>query len=96
MRIRTKYQVLNGNDFRGRQPLICQSRAYRAFGSFDPQDTHPDSHVSTKPNANASGRDDVSLTLAAPQISARKIYVNLAPVKGKKGRHVILWNLKDD
>ncbi|MEQ8301345.1 MAG: DUF736 domain-containing protein [Hyphomonas sp.] len=45
--------------------------------------------------AKASGREYVSLTLADPQISARKIYANLAPVKGKKGRHVILWNPRD-
>jgi len=42
--------------------------------------------------AKASGRDYVSITLADPQIGPRKIYVNLAPVKGRQGRHVILWN----
>lgn len=42
--------------------------------------------------AKSSGREYVSLTLADPQIGPRKIYANLAPVKGKKGRHVILWN----
>ena len=42
--------------------------------------------------AKASGRDYVSITLADPQIGPRRIYANLAPVKGKKGRHVILWN----
>tara|TARA_R110000787_G_scaffold22456_2_gene65218 strand:- start:3943 stop:4266 length:324 start_codon:yes stop_codon:yes gene_type:complete len=45
--------------------------------------------------AKSSGREYVSLTLADPQIGPRKIYANLAPVKGKKGRHVILWNPKD-
>ncbi len=45
--------------------------------------------------AKASGRDYVSITLADPQIGPRKIYANLAPVKGKKGRHVILWNPRD-
>ena len=45
--------------------------------------------------AKTSGRDYVSITLADPQIGPRKIYANLAPVKGKKGRHVILWNPKD-
>jgi uncharacterized protein (DUF736 family) len=45
--------------------------------------------------AKASGRDYVSITLADPQTCPRKIYANLAPVKGKKGRHVILWNPKD-
>ena len=40
--------------------------------------------------AKASGREYVSITLADPQIGPRKIYANLAPVKGKKGRHVIL------
>tara|TARA_R110002110_G_scaffold68080_4_gene184708 strand:- start:8362 stop:8682 length:321 start_codon:yes stop_codon:yes gene_type:complete len=42
--------------------------------------------------AKSSGRDYVSITLADPQIGPRRIYANLAPVKGKKGRHVILWN----
>ncbi|MEL6729237.1 MAG: DUF736 domain-containing protein [Pseudomonadota bacterium] len=42
--------------------------------------------------AKASGRDYISMTLADPQIGPRRIYANLAPVKGKKGRHVILWN----
>ncbi len=42
--------------------------------------------------SKSSGREYVSLTLADPQIGPRRIYANLAPVKGKKGRHVILWN----
>ena len=42
--------------------------------------------------AKASGRQYVSITLSDPQIGPRKLYANLAPVKGKKGRHVILWN----
>lgn len=42
--------------------------------------------------SKASGRDYVSITLADPQIGPRRIYANLAPVKGKEGRHVILWN----
>ena len=45
--------------------------------------------------AKALGRDYVSLTLADPQIGPRKIYANLALVKGKEGRHVILWNPRD-
>lgn len=42
--------------------------------------------------AKSSGREYVSLTLADPQIGPRRIFANLAPVKGKDGRHVILWN----
>ena len=42
--------------------------------------------------AKSSGREYVSLTLADPMIGPRKIYANLAPVKDKDGRHVILWN----
>ena len=45
--------------------------------------------------AKSTGREYVSLTLADPQIGPRRIYANLAPVKGKKGHHVILWNPKD-
>ncbi|MEL6693739.1 MAG: DUF736 domain-containing protein [Pseudomonadota bacterium] len=42
--------------------------------------------------AKASGREYVSITLSDPQIGPSKIYANLAPVKGKKDRYVILWN----
>ena len=42
--------------------------------------------------AKSSGREYVSITLADPQIGPRRVYANLAPVKGKAGRHVILWN----
>ncbi|MEL7452342.1 MAG: DUF736 domain-containing protein [Pseudomonadota bacterium] len=45
--------------------------------------------------AKSSGKDYVSLTLADPQIGSRKVYANLAHVKGKKGRYVLLWNPKD-
>lgn len=45
--------------------------------------------------ARSTGREYISLTLADPQIGTRRIYANLAPVKGKTGRHVILWNPKD-
>lgn len=45
--------------------------------------------------AKTSGREYLSLTLADPQIGPRKIFANLAPVKGKKGRHVILWNTRE-
>ncbi len=44
--------------------------------------------------AKNSGREYLSLTLADPAIGPHKVYANLAPVKGKKGRHVILWNPK--
>ena len=45
--------------------------------------------------AKSSGKEYISLTLADPQIGPRKVYANLAPVKGKKGRFVLLWNTKD-
>jgi len=45
--------------------------------------------------AKNSGREYVSLTLADPAIGPRRIYANLAPVKGEEGRHVILWNPGD-
>lgn len=45
--------------------------------------------------AKFSSRDYVSITLADPQIGPRKIFANLAPVKGQKGRHVILWSPRD-
>jgi len=45
--------------------------------------------------AKSSGREYISVTLADPQIGPRKIYANLAPVKGKKGRFVMLWNPKE-
>ena len=42
--------------------------------------------------AKSSKRDYISLTLADPAIGPRKVYANIAPVKGENGRHVILWN----
>lgn len=42
--------------------------------------------------AKSTGRKYLSFTLADPMIGPRKIYANLAPVKGEKGRHVLLWN----
>jgi uncharacterized protein (DUF736 family) len=45
--------------------------------------------------AKQSGREYLSITLADPQIGPRKIFASLAPVKGKTGRHVILWNPRD-
>lgn len=45
-----------------------------------------------KRTAKNSGRDYLSITLSDPQIGPQKIFANLAPVKGKNGRHVILWN----
>lgn len=45
--------------------------------------------------AKSSGREYISLTLADPQIGPRKLYANIAPVKGEDGRHVILWNPRD-
>lgn len=46
-------------------------------------------------NAKASGREYVSITLSDPQIGPCKIFASLAPVKGKTGRNVILWDLKE-
>ncbi|KCZ99696.1 hypothetical protein HPO_04895 [Hyphomonas polymorpha PS728] len=45
--------------------------------------------------AKQSGREYVSIMLADPQIGPRKIFASLAPVKGKTGRQVILWNPRD-
>lgn len=45
--------------------------------------------------AASSGREYVSLTLSDPMIGPRSLYATIAPVKGKEGRHVILWNPKD-
>jgi len=45
--------------------------------------------------AKSSDKEYISLTLADPQIGPHKIYANLAPVKGKKGRYVLLWNPKN-
>jgi uncharacterized protein (DUF736 family) len=42
--------------------------------------------------AKTSGREYVSLTFADPTIGPRRIFANLAPVKGQEGRHVVLWN----
>lgn len=41
--------------------------------------------------ARISGRAYVSLTLSDPQLGPHRIYANLIPVRGRTGRHVILW-----
>ena len=42
--------------------------------------------------SKSSGKDYLSLTLSNPHIGPRKIYANMAPVKGEDGKFVILWN----
>ena len=45
--------------------------------------------------AKSSGKEYISLTIADPLIGPRRIYANMAPVKGKAGRFVLLWNPKE-
>ena len=45
--------------------------------------------------AKGSGKDYISLTLSDPQIGPRRVFANLAPVKGKENRYVLLWNARD-
>lgn len=42
--------------------------------------------------SKTSGKPYVSLKFSDPQIGPRVVYANLVPVKGQKGRHVMLWN----
>lgn len=45
--------------------------------------------------AKDSGSKYVSITIKSPQLEPRKIYANMVPMKGKRGRHVILWSARD-
>lgn len=45
--------------------------------------------------SKSTGEEYVSLTLANPQLGQDKIYANLAPVKDKPGRFVMLWNTQN-
>jgi uncharacterized protein (DUF736 family) len=47
--------------------------------------------------SETSGRDYVSLSLAAPEFGPRRLYANLAPAAGddRVDRFVILWNPAD-
>ena len=46
-------------------------------------------------HAETSGRDYVSLSLAAPEFGPRRLYANLGQVPGETGRFAVIWNLAD-
>lgn len=45
--------------------------------------------------AETSGRDYVSLSLAAPEFGPRRLYANLGRVPGDDERFAIIWNPAD-
>ena len=45
--------------------------------------------------AESSGRDYVSLSLAAPEFGPRRLYANLGQVAGSDDRFAIIWNPAD-
>jgi uncharacterized protein (DUF736 family) len=45
--------------------------------------------------SETSGRDYVSLSLAAPEFGPRRLYANLVPSADREDRFVILWNPVD-
>lgn len=46
-------------------------------------------------HAESSGRDYVSLSLAAPEFGPRRLYANLGGVPGEADRFAIIWNPAD-
>ncbi|AQR72901.1 DUF736 family protein [Sphingomonas sp. LM7] len=45
--------------------------------------------------AESSGRDYVSLSLAAPEFGPRRLYANLGAVPGETDRFAVIWNAAD-
>jgi len=45
--------------------------------------------------AESSGRDYVSLSLAAPEFGPRRLYANLGGTPGEANRFAIIWNPAD-
>lgn len=45
--------------------------------------------------SEASGRDYVSLSLAAPEFGPRRLYANLGQIGGSDDRFAIIWNPAD-
>lgn len=45
--------------------------------------------------AESSGRDYVSLSLAAPEFGPRRLYANLGQLAGSVDRFAIIWNPAD-
>lgn len=67
-------------------------------------DIHPDFRIFAttgcdvggiwKKSAKSTGAEYLSVTLENPELGPGRIYANLTPVKGREGRHVMLWNAK--
>lgn len=101
------YVTETGTGFEGSLAMISLSAAIRIERNAEKAgDGQPDFRIFAGNNATeigggwlrkakGSGRDYISITLSDPQIGPRKIFASLAPVEGKKGRHVILWNPRD-
>lgn len=45
--------------------------------------------------SESSGRDYVSLSLAAPEFGPRRLYANLGQLPGEANRFAIIWNPAD-
>jgi len=96
----------NGN-FEGTLTLGQKSSITIVANDNKTEENHPDFRVYSNQNGEigagwnrvgkTSGKPFVSLTLAHPSLSPRKVYVNLGQVKGKdnKGTFALLWNPED-
>lgn len=94
------------NGFEGELAMATFTAPIRISKNTDKtSDAHPDFRIyagsrnadigaAWNRTSRATGRTYLSLTLADPLIGDRRIFANIAPVKGQDGRHVILWNPK--
>ena len=101
------YLTATKTGFEGQLAMINLSAAIRIGKNAEKTtDNQPDYRIlagetSTEIGAGwvrtskGSGREYISLTLSDPQIGPRRVFANLAPVKGKKDRYVLLWNAQD-
>lgn len=101
------YVTKTKSGFDGTLSLIDFSAALKLVKNEEKsQDHHPDYLILAgqtdtdigggwNKRAKDSGSKYVSMTIQSPELGPRKIYANMVPVKGKRGRHVILWSARD-
>lgn len=100
------YLKENDAGYVGRLTMIDLSTPIRIVKNEDKSaKNHPDFRVFAGQNgvdvgaawyrkAKSTGKQTLFVTLASPTFGSHRIYANLAPVKGRDGRHVLLWNAK--
>lgn len=97
-----------GNSFIGKIETLSIDAAIKLEPNMSKkEDKHPDYRVTTKGNVEIgagwikkgsdSGKDYISLSLAAPEFGPKKIYCNLGKAAGQDDENVfaMIWNPAD-